>query len=32
MDEIKHLQTTSPNYEMPVSANIPKYIGGTEKP
>ena len=29
MDETKHLQTTSPNYEMPILA---KYIGGKEKP
>ena len=32
MDEIKHLQMTSSNYEMPIFANVPKYIGGMEKP
>ena len=31
-DEIKHLQMTSSNYEMPILANVPKYIGGMEKP
>ena len=29
MDEIKHLHSTSPYYEMPIVA---KYIGGKEKP
>ena len=32
MDEIKHLQMTSSNYEMPILGNVPKYIGGMEKP
>ena len=32
MDEIKHLQMTSCNYEMPILPNVPKYIGGIEKP
>ena len=32
MDEIKHLQMTSSNYEMPILANVPKYIRGMEKP
>ena len=32
MDEIKHLQMISSNYEMPILANVPKYIGGMEKP
>ena len=31
MDEIKHLQMTSSNYEMSILANVPKYIGGMEK-
>ena len=26
MDEIKHLQITSSNYEMPILANVLKYI------
>ena len=32
MTEIKHLQMTSSNYEMPILANVPNYIGGMEKP
>ena len=32
MDEIKHLQMASSNYEIPILANVPKYIGGLEKP
>ena len=32
MDEIKHLQMTSSNYEMPILGNVPKYIGRMEKP
>ena len=32
MDEIKHLQMTFSNYKMPILANVPKYIGGMEKP
>ena len=32
MDEIKHLQMTSSNSEMPILANVPKYIEGVEKP
>ena len=32
MDEIKYMQMTSSNYEMPILANVPKYIGGMEKP
>ena len=32
MDEIRHLQMTSSNYEMPILANVPKCIGGMEKP
>ena len=32
MDEIKHLQMTSSNYKMTIFANVPKYIGGMEKP
>ena len=32
MDEIKHLLMTSSNFEMPILANVPKYIGGMEKP
>ena len=31
MDEIKHLQMTSSNYEMSILANVPKYIGVMEK-
>ena len=32
MDEIKHLQMTSSNYEMPILANVSKYTGDMEKP
>ena len=32
MHEIKHLQMKSSNYEMPILTNVPKYIGGMEKP
>ena len=32
MDEKKHLQMAYSNYEMPILANVPKYIGGMEKP
>ena len=32
IDETKHLQMTSSNYKMPILGNVPKYLGGIEKP
>ena len=32
MNEIKHLQMISSDYEMPILANVPEYTGGIEKP
>ena len=32
MHEIKHLQMKSSDYEMSIVTNVPKYIGGMEKP
>ena len=32
IDETKHLQITSSNYKMPILSNVPKYLGGIEKP